>query len=441
MAEGIKNTTLVGDAGRVLGGQVAMNILGLATTVVTARYLGPHDRGLFQLLTLLPQTLSNFVKLGIPQANVYFMRRKGATASEVVSNSLWFAIGMGIPIAVLCYVFQDGLRNMFFKDAPPETLPPVLVLLPFVLFQQYLLGVAQAQQRFQEYNFQQIMPTVLSLVGMVISLVMLQQGLMAAVVIQTVILIIVVVWLAIRVNRTAAIRLKWNGQLGRSQLAFGVKSGAQQMAGTLHMRVDQYMIAAMLDPSQLAQYGIAVKMAEFLLKIPDATGTALYPRLAGASEHDAHQATLRVCRITLALATVCWIGFALLGPAVIRLLFGPQYYAAIIPMELMLPGIVTMSLYHILTRNFTSRNKQQVNLVSACTALSVNFGLNWFLIPRYGISGAAVSTAVSYSLAAFVLLYVFMRESGCSLADTVIIKPEEVSNLWRFATQGRRKAA
>lgn len=437
----VKKTTLLGDAGRVLGGQVAMNVLGLATTVITARYLGPHDRGLFQLLTLLPSTLGNFAKLGIPQSNVYFMRRKGATATDVVSNSLWFAIAMGIPLSILCYIFRDGLRNTFFKDAPPETLLPVLALLPLVLFQQYLLGVAQAQQRFQEYNFQQIMPTVLALGGMIVSLIWLHQGLMGAILVQTGILAFVIVWLAIRVNRTARIRLRWNGELGRGQLAFGVKSYAQTLAGTLHMRVDQYMIAAMLDPSQLAQYGIAVKMAEFLLKIPDATGTALFPRLAGASEKDAHAATIRVCRITLALATVCWLGCALIGPAIVRLLFGKQYLAAIIPMELMLPGIVTMSLYHILTRNFTSRNKQQVNLVSACTALSVNFGLNWFLIPRYGISGAAVSTAVSYSLAAFVLLFVFVRESGYSLAETVIIRPEEVSNLWRFATQGRRKAA
>ena len=29
--------------------------------------------------------------------------------------------------------------------------------------------------------------------------------------------------------------------------------------------------------------------------------------------------------------------------------------------------------------------------MSACTALSVNFGLNWFLIPRYGIMGAGIA--------------------------------------------------
>lgn len=440
MAE-VRSSSLAGDAGRVLGGQVMMNVIGLATTVITARYLGPHDRGVFQLLTLLPSTLANFAKLGIPQANVYFMRRKGASASDVVSNSLCFALGMGIPGAILCYVYRDSLRNVFFKDAPPETLLPVLALLPLVLFQQYLLGVAQAQQRFKEYNFQQLMPTILALIGMFISLVLLHQGLMTAVILQAAILAFVIVWLAIRVNRTAAIRLRWNPALGRGQLSFGVKSYVQTLAATLHMRVDQYMIAAMLDPSQLAQYGIAVKMAEFLLKIPDATGTALFPRLAGASEKDAHHATARVCRLTLGLAFFCWLGCALAGPVIVRVLFGTQYLAAILPMEVMLPGIVTMSLYHILSRNFTSRNKQQVNLLSALTALSVNAGLNWILIPRMGITGAAISTCVSYSLAAFVLLAVFVRESGYSVGETVLMRPSEVADLWRLASQARRRFA
>jgi O-antigen/teichoic acid export membrane protein len=436
-----RRSGLLADAGRVLGGGVMMNVIGLATTVITARYLGPRDRGLFQLLTLLPSTLANFGKLGIPQANVYFMRRKGASASDVVSNSLCFALGFGLPMAVVGYLFQDRLRGWFFKDAPAEALLPVLALLPLVLLQQYLLGVAQAQQRFSEYNFQQLMPTVLALFGMLLSLVWLQQGLLAAVLVQAGILAFVIVWLAVRVNRTAKIRLRFLPDLAKGQLAFGAKSYVQTLAATLHMRIDQYMIAAMLDPAQLAQYGIAVKMAEFLLKVPDATGTALFPRLAGASERDAHAATVRVCRMTLALAIVCWVGCAVAGPLVVRLLFGSQYLAAILPMELMLPGIVTMSLYHILTRNFTSRNKQQVNLVAAVIALTTNITLNLVLIPRYGIAGAAVSTAVSYSLAAMVLLAVFVRESGYSVGQVLVVRPAEVMDLWRMATQGRRGAA
>src|SRR5689334_20809280 len=106
----------VQDSLRVLGGQVAMTIIGMATGVITTRWLGPHDRGLFQLLTILPMTLSNFVKLGIPQASVYFMRRKGASASAVASNSLWFAFTMGTALALVCWFERDWLVVRILKD-------------------------------------------------------------------------------------------------------------------------------------------------------------------------------------------------------------------------------------------------------------------------------------------------------------------------------------
>jgi len=141
----------------------------------------------------------------------------------------------------------------------------------------------------------------------------------------------------------------------------------------------------------------------------------------------------RVCRNTLFITAALGVGCLLFGPFGIRVLYGPRFAGAIRPMLLMLPGIVMMSLYMILTRNFTSRNRQGVNIVAAGVALSVNVGLNCVLIPRWGISGAAISTAVSYSLAALMLLVVFVRESGHSVAETVLVGREEIGGYVRHA--------
>jgi len=121
------------------------------------------------------------------------------------------------------------------------------------------------------------------------------------------------------------------------------------------------------------------------------------------------------------------------GPTAVRVLYGTAYVDAIRPMLLMLPGIIMVSLYLLLTRNFTSRNRQQVNIVAAASALAINVGLNWVLIPRFGISGAAVSTAVSYSIAALILLVMFVRESGYTVAQTVLVGRAEIGEYLRRA--------
>src|SRR5205809_5088770 len=155
----------VRDSAGVFGAQMLATGLGVGTSVITARMLGPHDRGLYQLLTLLPITLSNFVKLGIPQANVYFMRRRGASGSDVASHSLWLAFGLGGGLPLACYLARGCLLATFLRGAPPITVVPGLLLLPFVLLQAFFSAVLQAEERFRAYNFQQVAPTLLGLVG------------------------------------------------------------------------------------------------------------------------------------------------------------------------------------------------------------------------------------------------------------------------------------
>jgi len=67
-------------------------------------------------------------------------------------------------------------------------------------------------------------------------------------------------------------------------LGFGGKSYVQTLAATLHRQIDQYMINFFLDPAQVGLYAVAVNLTNVLLKIPDATGTVLYPRLAALEE-------------------------------------------------------------------------------------------------------------------------------------------------------------
>ena len=446
MAETRERRHFAHDALQVLSGQGAMMAFGLVNGIITARWLGPTARGQFQLLTLLPIMLSNFVKLGIPQASVYYMRRKNASASDVASNSMWIAIVMGTAAVVVCWWGREWLLTRFLKRTPPELLLPSLILIPFVLLQFYLLGVAQAQERFREYNIRQIVPNLLSLIGLVITLILLHMGLVGAVLVQVVIQVFMTVWMVVRVHREAPLHLRWNPKLARGMLGFGGKSYVQTLAATLHLRIDQYICAFFLAPAEVGLYAIAVNVATLLLKIPEATGTVMFPRLAGSEERAAHAATTRVCRYTLFILLVGVIGFAIAGPILIPLVYGADYRGAVRPLLILLPGVLLMALYQLLTRNFTSRGKQQVNILAAVVALTLNVGLNIVLIPRFGIAGAALANGLSYGTAALTLLIAFVRDSGHTVAETLIVRPSEIGEMAVAARKAagrlqRRRAA
>jgi O-antigen/teichoic acid export membrane protein len=429
----------VRDIVQVFGGQLAMMIIGIGTSVITARALGPHDRGLFQLLVLLPVTLGNFAKLGIPQASVYFMRRKGASPSDVASNAFWSAVIMGSAMALGCWLGRDWLLDRLLKDAPRDVLPPILALIPLVLLQTYFLGIAQAQERFREYNIQQVMPNLLALVGMAVVLYGLHMGLIGAVLTHCAITAFMTVWLALRVHRFAPLRFRLDWTLARAMLGFGGKSYVQTLAATQHQRLDQYLVGYFLSPGQVGLYAVAVNMTNVLTRVWESTGTVLFPRLAGADDRTAHATTARVARHTVFLTVAGALAIMVIGPVTIRLLYGERFLGAIPPMLWLLPGLVMMALYQILTRNFTSRGKQEINIVAAVLALALNVGLNVLLIPRWGIVGAAIAHDLSYTAAALVLLAAFVRESGHGLGEATMLRRDEFTALGRRVVDlGRR---
>jgi len=287
---------------------------------------------------------------------------------------------------------------------------------------------------------------VLSLFGLSITLILLHMGLVAAVLVQVVIQVIMTGWMAWLVHRAAPLHLRWNGILAREMVSFGSKSYVQTLAATLHLRIDQYICAYFLPWTQVGLYNLAVTIATFLMKIPEATGTVMFPRLAASADHDAHVATTRVCRSTLFILALGIAAFAIVAPIAIPFAYGNKFDGAIKPLLILLPGLLMMALYQLLTRNFTSRSKQRVNIMAACIALALNVSLNIFLVPRYGISGAALANGMSYGAAALILLVVFLRDSGHSVGETLLVRPAEIFEIARAARkiagrlQGRKAA-
>jgi len=71
---------------------------------------------------------------------------------------------------------------------------------------------------------------------------------------------------------------------------------------------------------------------------------------------------------------------------------------------------ILLGVYAVLTYVLLLRKKTKILPVIWLFALSLNLGLNFYLIPRVGPIGAAVSTLIAYAIALFVVVYFALRE-------------------------------
>ena len=101
-----------------------------------------------------------------------------------------------------------------------------------------------------------------------------------------------------------------------------------------------------------------------------------------------------------------------------------------------------MGLYKVLTRNFSSRNRQQVSTLAAGIALILNIGLNVILIPRWGVAGASLASTVGYTVAGGILLIFFLADAKLSWREVLLPKRKElVGHLYwvKERIQGQRR--
>jgi len=418
------------DAFDVFGSRTAVTLMGTVTGIFLARTLGPHDRGLLALVLLLPSTLLTVAKLGVTQANVYCAKREGASVAQVAANSLFLALVLGGGMGVIAWLLRGVLLTTVMRGVPTWALLLALYRLPLALIDNYFCGVLQAIDNFSLYNRRTVAGALLILVLTVGAWFIGRLDLFGAVLIYTVVATLVIIALLAGTRQLIPFGLRPERRLLKRQIKFGVKSYTQVLAMHLLFRMDIYMISFYLSSARVAFYSLALHFTEMILEIPQAVGWVIYPRMASLKKEEVHQLTAQASRRTILLTGLGGLSVAVFGPVIVPLWYGEAFAAAVRPLMLATVGMVSMSVFTIITRDFTSRNKQRVNIRAGTLALVSNLLLNIWMIPKFGISGAAVATSISYTLAAALVLVPFRADSGIPFHEALVPKGEDVRFVW-----------
>jgi O-antigen/teichoic acid export membrane protein len=436
----VKGGKAVRDTLGIFATRIIWATMGVVSGVILARWLGPYNRGVLALVLLVPSTILTLTKLGVSQATVYYINRKEASVDRVASNSVILALGLGALSAVIVWLLRDNLLSPVLKDVPTWALAFALARVPLLLLDNYLFSVLQATGQFRIYNTRLLISEALRLVLVAVFVMWLNLGLFAAVAIYTLVSILNMSWLLYTMGHTVRFSFRVDPALMSHMLSFGVRSYMQVVTAHLLLRIDVYMVQSMLGTVQTAYYSLALHFTETILEIPQAVGLVLYPRLASLPEEEIQRLTAQTCRRTLMMTIPVAFAAALFGPYLITWWYGKAFAPAGAPLPWAAVGAAAMSVFVMLTRSFTARGKQRVNTTAGVVALIVNVALNFYLIPRYGITGSALATAIAYTTACMILIASFCAESGLPWTSVLIPRRDDFRYFAAMAQRGLASA-
>lgn len=171
------------------------------------------------------------------------------------------------------------------------------------------------------------------------------------------------------------------------------------VATIVSVRVDQGMLGMMLGDTAAGFYAAAARLSEFWFFIPVAVITNAIPALTrnyAGSRTSYSQNVLRVSSVLTSFSVTVAVGTTVTAHALVQFLFGSEFREAADVLVLHIWSLPFLALSY-LSYNLRIIHGQKVSLLSRTVLAAVsNVLLNLFLIPVYGIKGAAWATLLSY---------------------------------------------
>jgi O-antigen/teichoic acid export membrane protein len=385
--------------------------LGIWTSVLTYRALGPEARGLLAYVVFLLGFVTSFSDLGSSAAGVYLVGSRTLSLKEFkqVIETLIAAVTLaawGVSVYYFWFHLEGdaaqaytGIREM------------LLVVIPLAVFSQLWSGVVYAENRIGVFNRSQVAVQVVGAVLLTCAFAVHRLTFRFAFLTILVSHVVQAAYLFQASRPILFSRIPWM-QIKRV-FSLGAINYAGNLASYGTYRSSYYFIANELGAKALGVYSLAVLLSEKLLDLTNALSIVLFPQVANISQSvQMRERTNRIARVSFLCTLLFSIVAIPISPFVIRLMYGPSYETAATCFVILLPGTLFLALGKIVSAHLCGEGK----IANTCypgMVLLVPFALAlWLSLEAIGIVGAAYLTSLTYVITGLWLLISYQRHTG-----------------------------
>lgn len=203
-----------------------------------------------------------------------------------------------------------------------------------------------------------------------------------------------------------------------------------------NLRLSYYLLDKFINVGRVGVFSNAVSLAESIWIISNSIALVQYARIANADDEAyAKKLTLDLSKICLLVSAIAVVILCLLPSQVYVFVFGKDFGEMTELIRILAPGILLYCVFLILGHYYSGTGRYQMNTYAALCGLVTTFVCGFTLIPRYDVTGAAITTAVSYSVNALFLFIFFMKESHFKSCDFILTKSEILNYITELKQQ------
>jgi O-antigen/teichoic acid export membrane protein len=416
---------------------------GVVTSLLGAWALGPAGRGDLLVVVVWPPVVALLAGLGLPQAHRYWMAKQPERVSSLFSNAIIYAIvvgGAALALAELIVPHLVGQRS-------PEVMTLVriyLVNIPAALLLELMVGLLEGGRRFGWAGSARAISFAVQALGFLVlwltHRLTVESAALTMIVCQTSSMLLSI--FAVRKQLHPAWQPGWNEW--RSSMNYGLRDYAGIVSDFTTMRLDQLMLGAMASSAAIGLYVIAVRLSEMTTMAAGALSDALLPEVAATQAGDQSVDLLgRSLRLTLYSHVILLVPMLLAAPVVLKKIFGERFLPATPALRWLLVAAAVWSAGAIVISGLKGLGYPGLSTVARLAAAAVTVVGLLVLLPRLGITGAAIASLIGYSVMFVVALLWLVSKQQIGLWECLRPRRQDIpdmrlSSLTRLGFPGAR---
>lgn len=392
-----------------LGGR-GLNVLG---QVVIARLLGPASYGLFAIGFTILRMVNLLAPLGLDKGAIRFgaplWRRDQPGLRSVIFRSLGLTLLSGVLVGMTLFALSPEIEIAFRKVGLATVIRWIAIAVPLVTGLQVAAAVTRISQRmkFDVYSKDLGQPVLnLALLGLFFSMGWRLVGALAATTISFGgAFLLALIFIKRLFPQIFNRQLKATVNLA-ALLKFSIPASLAGAFTIFLMWVDRLLVGYFLPAADTGVYQAISQSSVLFAVILGAFQPIFMPMIADLSSRGEHQRLQALYQVStkwgLYLSIPVFVVICLAPREIMTVVFGSRYESGWAPLVILSIGqMINVGTGAVGLLLVMSGHQNRWVTISGMM-LVVNVLINVFLIPRYGLIGAAAGTA--FSLAGMYLL-------------------------------------
>lgn len=400
--------TMAREGSITFGGNIIGKVFGFLIIAIITRLVSPSVYGLFILATSIILFVQAFANLGLPKAIDYFVPQHLSNGEHDKARGVIFVVCILVLIASavvagVIVLSAGAIAEAFGEPSLRVALLVLSITVPFLAVYNTLLASFSAIKRlkFRVYMRDIIRPTVRLLATA--TLLLIGYGLLGVVggyLIGLLVAIIAGVYF-LHKNAPRIVEAETTRVASRPLLWYSVPLAFASIIYIFLGQIDYFVIGYFYTSEEVGIYRVGYALAANLMIFSSSLGPIFKPLIAETkSDREAvrtryRTATRWIAGLTLPVMLV--VGFG--ASAYLSVVFTPQYAVATAAVVILAVGCtISASCGGPDGTLLQGLGYSRLVFINTVVLLAVNVGVSVLLVPRIGITGAAIGTASALTI-------------------------------------------